>query len=71
MRSLTQAQGRTVSKSELTDAIFGQRIGNATERLNVLVTRLRKKVHHQLGESLPIETVRQVGYTFTAPAELF
>lgn len=64
---LMKAQGRIVSKSELADAIFGQRIGNAGDRLNVLITRLRKKVQDRLGEALPIETVRQVGYAFTVP----
>jgi DNA-binding response OmpR family regulator len=56
----------TLSSSE----IFGQRISNAADRLNVLITRLRKKAQGHFAEPLPIKTALQIGYAFTAPALL-
>lgn len=65
---LIKVQGQAVPKKELTEEIIGRRIGNASDRLNVLITRLRKKANDQLGEPLPIQTAHQIGYAFTAPA---
>lgn len=36
----------------------------------VLVARLRKKALTTLGEELPVKTVHQLGYTFSAPCVL-
>ncbi len=43
LHQLIRVQGQVVTKKELADEIFGSRIANAADRLNVLVTRLRKK----------------------------
>jgi DNA-binding response OmpR family regulator len=67
---LIKVQGQAVPKKELADEIFGPRIANAAERLNVLITRLRKKAEAQLADPLPIKTAHQIGYAFTAPAHL-
>lgn len=37
-------------------------------RLDVLVSRLRQKVHQQFGLELPLRTVHGVGYAFVGPA---
>ena len=70
LHRLIKVRGQAIPKKELTDEIFGQRITNAADRLNVLITRLRKKATDQFAESLPIKTAHQIGYAFTAPAIL-
>ena len=70
LHRLIKVQGQAVPKKELADEIFGQRIANAADRLNVLITRLRKKAEAQLKAPLPIKTAHQIGYAFTAPAHL-
>lgn len=70
LHHLIKVQGQAVPKKDLADEIFGQRIANAADRLNVLITRLRKKAEAQLNDTLPIKTAHQIGYAFTAPAHL-
>jgi DNA-binding response OmpR family regulator len=68
LHRLIKVQGQAIPKKDLSDEIFGLRVSNATDRLNVLVTRLRKKAADTLSEPLPIKTAHQIGYAFTAPA---
>ncbi len=70
LQRLIKVQGQPVSKRDLTDQIFGSRAQNSSERLNLLVTRLRKKAAEALLEPLPIKTLYQIGYAFTAAARL-
>lgn len=70
LHRLIKVQGQAVPKKELAEEIFGQRIDNAADRLNVLVTRVRKKAEETFGTPLPIKTAHQIGYAFTAPAHL-
>jgi DNA-binding response OmpR family regulator len=67
---LIQVQGQAVPKKVLANDIFGPRIANASDRLNVLLARLRKKADAQLSEPLPIKTAHQIGYAFTAAARI-
>lgn len=69
LHKLIAVQGQAVPKKDLADEIFGHRIANGNERLNVLVARLRKKAIDTTGAELPIRTAHQIGYAFTAPAE--
>lgn len=68
LKCLFEANGETVSKRVIADKIIGPRILNSDERLDVMLARLRKKCMDTLGQPLPIKTVHQVGYAFTAPA---
>lgn len=70
MHMLIKVPGQTVQRKDIAHEIFGSRITNSFDRLNVLITRLRKKAIDALGEPLPIKTAHQIGYAFTAPAEL-
>ena len=70
LKRLFEAHGETVSRKEITDQIIGVRIYNSSERLDVMLARLRKKGEVALGLQLPIKTVHQVGYAFTSPAVL-
>ncbi|MDO8466070.1 MAG: response regulator transcription factor [Gallionella sp.] len=68
LKCLFEANGETVSRRVIADKIIGSRIFNSDERLDVMLARLRKKCMANLGQSLPVKTVHQVGYAFTAPA---
>lgn len=70
LNCLIRAQGKVVSKRDLTDQILGPRAQNGSERLNLLVTRLRKKATEALAEPLPLKTAHQLGYAFTALARI-
>ena len=70
LNCLIRAQGKVVSKQELITQILGARAQNGSERLNLLVARLRKKASEALAEPLPLKTAHQLGYAFTAPARL-
>lgn len=69
-QQLLRAQGQQVSKRELSDHLFGARAQNGAERLNLLLTRLRKKAAEAFAEPLPVKTLHQIGYAFTADAQI-
>lgn len=70
LNCLIRSQGKVVSKQELITQIQGARAQNGSERLNLLVARLRKKASDTLTETLPLKTAHQLGYAFTAHARL-
>jgi DNA-binding response OmpR family regulator len=70
LQILMTAQGQTVDKRGIANLIIGSRIVNSSERLDVLLARLRKKAGTLLEDPLPIKTAYQIGYAFTAPAEI-
>ena len=70
LQHLLHAQGQPVAKRELAEQLFGPRVPNGSERLNLLVTRLRKKASEGLSEPLPLKTLHQIGYAFTAAAQV-
>jgi DNA-binding response OmpR family regulator len=70
LKYLFEANGETVSRKVIADKIIGSRIFNSDERLDVMLARLRKKCTAAMGLPLPIKTVRQAGYAFTAAAVL-
>lgn len=65
LKMLVNQPGVVVGKKDITTILFGTRVLNANERLNVLMARLRKKSREQLGMDLPIKTAHQNGYVFT------
>ena len=54
----------------IANKLFGSKISNSFERLDVLLARLRKKGIDQIACQLPIMTVHQMGYSFTEMLEL-
>lgn len=70
LQQLLEAQGQPVAKRELADRIFGARVTSGSERLNLLVTRLRKKAGEAFSQPLPLKTLHQIGYVFTAVAKV-
>lgn len=69
-QQLLRANGQQVSKRELSEHLFGARAQNGAERLNLLLTRLRKKAAEAFAEPLPVKTLHQIGYAFTASANI-
>ena len=57
-------------QDDLSTHLFGARAQNGAERLNLLLTRLRKKAAEAFAEPLPVKTLHQIGYAFTATAQL-
>ncbi len=70
VKLLFMAQGQTVGRDAIADSIYGSRILTRNERLDVLVARLRKKAVTAFDRPLPIKTIPQTGYLFSAPAVL-
>ena len=70
VQQLIRADGQPVSKRELTEHLFGSRVQNGAERLNLLLSRLRKKAAEAYDEPLPVKTLHQIGYAFAAEAQL-
>lgn len=67
---LVAAQGGTVTKQSLVESIYGKHLPDGDKRLEVLISRLRKKSRDVLGEMLPINTAHAVGYAFGALADI-
>ncbi len=67
---LFEAKNQTVLKINISNKLFGSKISNGFERLDVLLARLRKKGIDQIACQLPIMTVHQMGYSFTETLEL-
>jgi two-component system phosphate regulon response regulator PhoB len=64
LKTLMNARGRVLSRSQLLDAVLGSEVIVTDRTIDVHVTALRKK----LGEAGRwIQTVRGVGYTFRQP----
>ena len=60
---LASRQGRVVPRDELLEAVWGDATESAAASLEVLITRIRRKLaEHGLREAL--RTVRQVGYAW-------
>lgn len=67
---LIRAKGETVSKQEIVKQLFGSMTLSGQGRLDVLLTRLRKKSRSEIEEELPIQTAHTTGYNFGAPAKI-
>lgn len=70
LQQLMQTGGQPQSKRDLGNLLFGPRAQNSAERLNLLLTRLRKKAVEAFGEPLPVKTLHQIGYAFTAETHI-
>lgn len=70
VRCLVQAAGELVSKANLAEALSGNALEYDYHRIDVMLSRLRKKGMQIIGESLPVKTIQSYGYAFTAPCRL-
>jgi len=63
---LASRAGRVVSRDELLESLWGDRSAAASESLDVIMSRLRRKLG-ETGGGCPVRTVRGAGYCFEAP----
>jgi len=68
LAQLARARGRILSRNYLLDAIHGREAAPFDRAIDVLVSRLRKKIDRPGQESL-IEGVRNAGYVLREPKE--
>ncbi len=70
VRCLVLAEGELVSKASLAEALSGNAMEYDYHRIDVMLSRLRKKGMQAIGEALPVKTIQSYGYAFTAPCRL-
>lgn len=70
VRNLAEASGGTVTKGELSAELDGSAASQNFNRLDVLLSRLRKKGEQAFGQPIPIRAVTAVGYAMTARCSL-
>ena len=68
LKTLINAKGDTVDKNLLAETVIGKRNSNRSEKINLLLTRLRKKANDACIPPLPIKTAHTIGYAFTSTA---
>ncbi|WP_167470055.1 response regulator transcription factor [Vreelandella andesensis] len=66
LTALAQQEGQVVSRQVLDEALAPGGLPGDTLRLNVLISRLKKKIKTETGIALPLQTYRNLGYAFQA-----
>lgn len=70
IKALMEAQGLPLSKTELTQRLFGFDESKPVGSIDMLICRLRKKARNVLAQELPIKNARLNGYVFASPGML-
>ena len=70
LRCLMAACTKTMAQDIVVASVYPAKVPSRHERMDVLLSRLRKKCLDRLGIVLPLKTVHLVGYVFTAAARL-
>ena len=65
--ALAESPGEPVARDDLIRALGHDPLLYDYRRMEILIRRLRNKVHKETGVEAPIETIRAVGYAFAAP----
>jgi len=65
LQAFCQRPGRVLTRDNLLDLTFGRTAGSFPRSIDVLVSRLRRKLEQGAGEKRIIQTVRSGGYLFT------
>jgi DNA-binding response OmpR family regulator len=65
LKRLMQAQGKVVTRAELSKELPPGGDPDETRRLDSLISRLRSKVAQATGLELPVKTFRNLGYSVT------
>jgi DNA-binding response OmpR family regulator len=67
--ALSENPGHAVRRQDIVDRLNQHRGIDCQRNLEVLVTRLRRKIEAESGLGLPIRSVRSIGYVFHSPLE--
>jgi two-component system OmpR family response regulator len=65
LRAFCERPGRVLSRDSLLDLTQGRNAGSFERSIDVLVSRIRRKIETDPQEATMIKTVRSGGYTFT------
>ncbi len=65
LQRLLEDQGNVVSRDAMLIALKGRSISIYSRNLDMIVSRLRRKVEKSCGEKLPVLSARGIGYVFT------
>jgi DNA-binding response OmpR family regulator len=60
--------GEVICKNQLVEDIIGKNIYNSYEKLNKIISELRKKILANVNLALPIKTIHTIGYAFNSEA---
>jgi two-component system, OmpR family, response regulator len=69
LQVLCERAGRVLSREQLLDLTQGRSAGSLERSVDVLISRLRRKIEHDPHDPAIIKTVRSGGYLFAAPVE--
>jgi DNA-binding response OmpR family regulator len=64
LKTLAEAGEGYVGRKDLSMALCGNSNLNAEKAMNVLISRLRRKIKTELGQDIPLKTMRSHGYSF-------
>ncbi|MFZ2853754.1 MAG: response regulator transcription factor [Rhodocyclaceae bacterium] len=70
VRALTDAGGATVTKTQLSARLDSRATHSGFNRIDVLLSRLRKKGELAFGQQIPIKAITAIGYAMTAQCTL-
>lgn len=71
LEALLRNAGRTVLRDDLKRTVLGRQPDPYDRSLDVHVSRLRKKLGHEVSGTARIQTIRNAGYLYTEPPEPF
>ncbi len=70
LQVLCERAGRVLSREQLLDLTQGRSAGSLDRSIDVLISRLRRKIEHDPRDPEIIKTMRSGGYLFAASVEL-
>ena len=70
LRTFCERPGRVLSRDSLLDLTPGRNAGSFERSIDVLVSRIRRKIEADPRDAIMIKTVRSGGYMFTPTVEL-
>jgi two-component system, OmpR family, response regulator len=70
LRTFCERPGRVLSRDSLLDLTQGRNVGSFERSIDVLVSRIRRKIEPDPQEATMIKTVRSCGYMFTPTVDI-
>ena len=67
LRTLAADPRQVVTRAHLIEAVFGRDPERGSARLDLLIARLRRKVHQHCSCPVPLETAHGLGYLPSSP----
>lgn len=64
LKTLAEVGDGYVARKDLSIVLGGTHSANTEKAMNVLISRLRRKIKTELGQDIPLKTMRSHGYSF-------